>query len=1756
MATNETRQQDEMESLRSIYGDIFSDITPTKTVWNKKASPHFQIFLESHENPDRPSVGLTLDIQFTPTYPTLPPLVKVLHPKNLLRDRLKAIDARIKAIAREYAGEELCFTMITDIKEMLDDFQLTTEAVLSLEEERARRLQNEQALLESSEREAELRERLFHRKMNLKADEEMVQWRRQFPDGAPTLHPLPSSLVPPPDSGPLFVFDNVLYGYAPRSNTPFAFRAVRGFVRHNGNGVLLGIGEHYIVVPYVPGSRTGSTAGGDSSGVGFSGAGSAAGGASRERLSTGSDSTVGGGSSDGDTREGRSTGGGSGGLGSTKASAQTDSTFGEGSGGVSGEGSPSLSLHHITLHDPYWLTPPARDRIRHLETTLENVMAVPSDGILRVYGFQIDQHPQDLTRWSIRILTELPTNCQNLRDLLNTTGHVSWGLARSWLIQLLPALELLHNCFLLHRLLCPSTVALCDAKPTNDDLAPSRMVKLCHPAYAYAIHELYSVRLGRQPVDFLQQFIPRAWQDPDKSADQFSGDVWDLGVLFLRLMLGKDVVFSKFPTPAAFLSDFDLLQYHEYQEYAERVYDLLSKMLQPKASRRFSLLELNAVKFLRAGTIDKPAPLELAQPDGADHVTGLSGVTITSPFGDRRQSAPQLDYFDSKKHRDGPARLDSRYEREFEEVGKLGKGGFGEVVKARNRMEGTFYAIKKIKHRADKLEGLLSEVLSLARLNHQYIVRYYSCWVEELGEDDGGSESDDSEVPNIRSSSFVNTGENSFQVDYFSSLDPLLDYSDDDFDDRVVFEASTSNSQSKSKTETENETETESESDSESDSTESDSAEAKSAKSANFDSGSDSESDSDESDSNESDSTKSKPRPSQGKTVAGKVLALILYIQMEFCENNTLLDLIERGLFRNPDEYWRLFRQMLEAVLYIHSSGFIHRDLKPTNIFIDKSNNVKVGDFGLAKSSHLLSALLNNNQVAPAGTNKDFSTVVGTFLYTAREVATGDYNEKVDMYSLGVIFFEMCYELGTGMERAVTLNNLRLEEIKVPEPFLAARYSTERAVVVQLLNHDSAKRPGASELLQSGLLPVEHQHEIIKEALRSLADPASPWQQQVRESLFNQPYLLARDMMFDRLAQTALEQANSDGELFNLALDEMFRIFHTHGALRHHSGASILPKLPVHSGDPVYDVLDRSGAVLTLPYDLVLPMARFLSTTGCPTRKLCHHEFVYRPNPRRMGVPDRYSAVAFDVVASEGTESSTLDFDTAECIKVADEVVATFPCFRTRFAQTVIVVNHCSILNSCIDLAFGGESHHQNETHYQHRHNLMAVLSQLSVEKTRDDIKTSLRNDFKIQHTVVKDLVDTFDFVADPLAAEAKLLKAFVDSPLRSKVERALAEINRILAPLRRLGLRAPVMISPLSSYNARYYDSAVMFLVLHRIDKSRRFSRVATGGRYDRLIEMYASGGLSSSGSASRITHAVGFQLSTSLLVVLMRNSLRRSTAVSPLAANRSRRKWCQPRCDVLITASLRAVLDDAAYDLLRRLWDCRVSCDLHFPLLHDDPVQRARGDGCNWLVSLRLAVSTKKLRRSHFRPVRVRDLSTEKETDLDYDDVAEFLRDEVELRRKESLSESSDSPQPETKDSDRQSGNSDLHDSVIEVNQRVAIVANAAPRGRKNNKREKWELESDAKTASMGVLKNLADSLIVTVDLVDSTLDMILSTLLHVPLDEWLKKLFFTNKLIPRSYAANIYDTLTKERARGSRWAMLYNPKTENTAIVDLQR
>ena len=121
------------------------------------------------------------------------------------------------------------------------------------------------------------------------------------------------------------------------------------------------------------------------------------------------------------------------------------------------------------------------------------------------------------------------------------------------------------------------------------------------------------------------------------------------------------------------------------------------------------------------------------------------------------------------------------------------------------------------------------------------------------------------------------------------------------------------------------------------------------------------------------------------------------YIVMELCEGGTLEDKLYKSSASRPAEPLQILKQMCSAVAYIHNKGLIHRDLKPDNIFIQE-DTIKIADFGLVTNK-----------------GKHSTNRVGTELYMAPEVTAekGDYDNKVDIYSLGLIFLELLVPLGT-----------------------------------------------------------------------------------------------------------------------------------------------------------------------------------------------------------------------------------------------------------------------------------------------------------------------------------------------------------------------------------------------------------------------------------------------------------------------------------------------------------------------------------------------------------------------------------------------------------------------------------------------------------------------------------------------------------------------------------------------------------------------
>lgn len=91
----------------------------------------------------------------------------------------------------------------------------------------------------------------------------------------------------------------------------------------------------------------------------------------------------------------------------------------------------------------------------------------------------------------------------------------------------------------------------------------------------------------------------------------------------------------------------------------------------------------------------------------------------------------------------------SRYQTDFEEIASIGKGSFGEVIKAKNRLDGRYYAIKKIKiYQGNFLKRIMREVQTLSLMHHQYVLRYYQAWLEEV-------ENTNEKIVNFYSDSFI-----------------------------------------------------------------------------------------------------------------------------------------------------------------------------------------------------------------------------------------------------------------------------------------------------------------------------------------------------------------------------------------------------------------------------------------------------------------------------------------------------------------------------------------------------------------------------------------------------------------------------------------------------------------------------------------------------------------------------------------------------------------------------------------------------------------------------------------------------------------------------------------------------------------------------------------------------------------------------------------------------------------------------------------
>jgi Serine/threonine protein kinase len=200
----------------------------------------------------------------------------------------------------------------------------------------------------------------------------------------------------------------------------------------------------------------------------------------------------------------------------------------------------------------------------------------------------------------------------------------------------------------------------------------------------------------------------------------------------------------------------------------------------------------------------------------------------------------------------------------------------------------------------------------------------------------------------------------------------------------------------------------------------------------------------------------------------------ILYIQMQLSQK-TLLDYFQtrKGAPDIPISL-RMFCHIVRGVQHVHEKGLIHRDLKPSNCFMDDSNVVKIGDFGLSRESGTqyddveeveINATTSGVEISMG---QDNTAGVGTSSYASPEQISGsDYDSSSDVYSLGIILFELCYPMHTGMERFKVFEGIRRRCSVFPDKWhstVANTFPSLHSLLVCMLSHDPKERPTASEV--------------------------------------------------------------------------------------------------------------------------------------------------------------------------------------------------------------------------------------------------------------------------------------------------------------------------------------------------------------------------------------------------------------------------------------------------------------------------------------------------------------------------------------------------------------------------------------------------------------------------------------------------------------------------------------------------------------------
>jgi calcium-dependent protein kinase len=200
------------------------------------------------------------------------------------------------------------------------------------------------------------------------------------------------------------------------------------------------------------------------------------------------------------------------------------------------------------------------------------------------------------------------------------------------------------------------------------------------------------------------------------------------------------------------------------------------------------------------------------------------------------------------------------------------------------------------------------------------------------------------------------------------------------------------------------------------------------------------------------------------------------YIITEICDGGELFEqIVNKGAF-NETECANVIKQILSAVNYIHLNSIVHRDLKPENILLDTNKNdvIKIIDWGTARFFEK---------------NKKMNKVSGTPYYIAPEVLFEKYDEKCDIWSVGVIMYILLcgYPPFNGDSDTEILNRIKEGKFVFPEEEWENVSKEAKDLISCMLKYNPEERLSAADCLKHKWITGQVQKAVdVKLSIRCL----------------------------------------------------------------------------------------------------------------------------------------------------------------------------------------------------------------------------------------------------------------------------------------------------------------------------------------------------------------------------------------------------------------------------------------------------------------------------------------------------------------------------------------------------------------------------------------------------------------------------------------------------------------------------------------------